>query len=88
VPYTPAGHFAEGKNDPAFRTKLAIGGDLAIQARAAGFVFRVRDQDGFGGEPAEAGRPFVMARKPRRAIWATARMRTPRWPRRPSVVPS
>jgi hypothetical protein len=40
VPYTPAGHFAEGKNDPAFRTKLAIGGDLAIQARAAGFVFR------------------------------------------------
>ena len=25
VPYTPARHFAKGKNDPAFRTKLAIG---------------------------------------------------------------
>ena len=25
VPYTPAKHFAKGKNDPAFRTKLAIG---------------------------------------------------------------
>src|SRR5205807_203474 len=25
VPYTPARHFAKGKNDPAFRTKLQIG---------------------------------------------------------------
>jgi ribosomal protein S18 acetylase RimI-like enzyme len=40
VPYTPARHFAKGKNDPAFRTKLAIGADLAIRARAAGFAFR------------------------------------------------
>ena len=30
VPYTPAGHFAEGKSDPGFRTKLAIGADLAV----------------------------------------------------------
>ena len=36
VPYTPARHFAKGKNDPGFRTKLAIGADLAIRARAAG----------------------------------------------------
>ena len=35
VPYTPAKHFAKGKNDPAFRTKLAIGADLAVRARAA-----------------------------------------------------
>src|SRR5215471_20716851 len=28
VPYTPARHFAKGKNDPAFRTKLAIGAEL------------------------------------------------------------
>src|SRR5712691_3467065 len=28
-PYTPARHFAKGKNDPAFRTKLAIGAGLA-----------------------------------------------------------
>ena len=38
VPYTPARHFAKGKNDPAFRTKLQIGADLAIRARDAGFV--------------------------------------------------
>src|SRR6266550_1083475 len=77
VPYTPARHFAKGKNDPAFRTKLQIGADLAIQARAAGFVFRAvaadsayGDQDGFRGELAEAGLPFVMALKPRRGTWA------------------
>ena len=73
VPYTPAKHFAEGKNDPAFRTKLAIGAALAIQAREAGFVFRAvaadsayGDQDGSRGELAEADLPFVMALKPRR----------------------
>src|SRR6201984_3576749 len=40
VPYTPAKHFAKGKNDPGFRTKLAIGADLAGRAREAGFAFR------------------------------------------------
>jgi len=77
VPYTPARHFAKGKSDPAFRTKLAIGADLAVRARAAGFVFRAvaadsayGDQDGFRSELAEAGLPFVMALKPRRGTWA------------------
>jgi hypothetical protein len=77
VPYTPARHFAKGKSDPAFRTKLAIGADLAIKARAAGFAFRAvaadsayGDQDGFRGELAEAGLPFVMALKPRHGTWA------------------
>ena len=77
VPYTPARHFAKGKSDPAFRTKLAIGADLAVRARAAGFAFRAvaadsayGDQDGFRGELAEAGLPFVMALKPRHGIWA------------------
>src|SRR5580693_5251943 len=77
VPYTPAKHFAKGKSDPAFRTKLAIGADLAVRARAAGFVFRAvcadsayGDQDGFRGELAEAGLPFVMALKPRHGTWA------------------
>ena len=77
VPYTPARHFAKGKSDPAFRTKLQIGADLAAQARAAGFVFRAvaadsayGDQDGFRGELAQAGLPFVMALKPRRGTWA------------------
>ena len=77
VPYTPARHFAKGKNDPAFRTKLAIGADLAIRAREAGFTFRAvvadsayGDQDGFRGELAEAGLPFVMALRPRHGTWA------------------
>jgi DDE superfamily endonuclease len=77
VPYTPAKHFAKGKNDPAFRTKLAIGAALAIRAREAGFAFRAvcadsayGDQDGFRAELSEAGLPFVMALKPRRGTWA------------------
>ncbi len=77
VPYTPARHFAKGKNDPGFRTKLQIGADLAIRAQAAGFAFRAvtadcayGDQDGFRGELAEAGLPFVMALKPHRGTWA------------------
>jgi hypothetical protein len=77
VPYTPARHFPKGKNDPAFRTKLQIGASLAVQARAAGFVFRAvaadsayGDQDGFRGELADAGLPYVMALKPRRGTWA------------------
>jgi DDE superfamily endonuclease len=77
VPYSPARHFAKGKGDPGFRTKLAIGADLAVRARAAGFTFRAvaadsayGDQDGFRGELAEAGLPFVMALKPRRGTWA------------------
>src|SRR5215510_11729824 len=77
VPYTPARHFAKGKNDPAFRTKLRIGADLAVRAREAGFAFRATvadsaygDQDGFRGELAQAGLPFVMALKPRRGTWA------------------
>jgi hypothetical protein len=77
LPYTPAKHFAKGKSDPGFRTKLAIGADLAIRARAAGFTFRAvaadsayGDQDGFRSELAEAGLPFVMALKPRRGMWA------------------
>src|SRR5213595_2489377 len=77
VPYTPAKYFAKGKNDPAFRTKLAIGAELAVQAREAGFAFcavvadsAYGDQDGFRGELAEAGLPFVMALKPRRGTWA------------------
>jgi len=77
VPYTPARHFAKGKSDPAFRTKLAIGADLAVRARAAGFAFRAvaadsgyGDQDGFRRELAEAGLPFVMALKPSHGTWA------------------
>ena len=80
VPYTPARHFAKGKNDPGFRTKLAIGADLAVRARKAGFAFRavVRRQrlrrPGRVPRPSwrEAGLPFVMALRPRRGTWARA----------------
>jgi SRSO17 transposase len=88
VPYTSARHFAKGKNDPAFATKLAIGADLSVRARDAGVVFgAVRadsaygDQDGFRGEFADGGLPFVMALKPRRRPGPMARTRTPRWTR-------
>ena len=71
APYTPARHFAKGKSDPGFRTKLAIGADLAIKAREAGFAFRAvaagsayGDQDGFRSDLAEAGLPFLAALKP------------------------
>jgi SRSO17 transposase len=62
VPYTPAKHFAKG--NPGFRTKLAIGADLVVRAREAGFVFRAvcadsayGDQDGLRSELADAGLP-------------------------------
>jgi len=77
VPYTPARHFAKGKNDPGFRTRLQIAADLAVKAREAGFAFRAvvadcayGDQDGFRAELAQAGLPFVMALKPHRGTWA------------------
>jgi hypothetical protein len=77
VPYTPAAHFAKGKNDPGFRTRLQIGADLAVRAGAAGFAFRAvaadsacGDQDGFRAGLAGAGLPFVMALRPRRGTWA------------------
>jgi hypothetical protein len=79
VPYTPAKYFARGKNDPEFCTKLQIGAELAVRARAAGFTFRAvvadsayGDQDGFRAGLAEAGLPFVMALRPHRGTWARA----------------
>jgi len=77
VPYTPARNFGKVRTTRSFRTKLAIGADLAVKARGAGFAFRAvcadsayGDQDGFRGELADAGLPFVMALKPRRGTWA------------------
>lgn len=74
--YTPAKHFPKGKTDPAFRTKLQIGAELAAQAAGAGIAFRAvaadaayGDQDNFRAELRAAGLPFVMALKPRRGMW-------------------
>ena len=74
VPYTPARHFAKGKNDPAFRTKLAIGAGLAVRAREAGFAFRAVAADSAYGDQVEIRyvlptspdgphRPFCQLRK-------------------------
>jgi DDE superfamily endonuclease len=54
VPYTPTRHFAKGKNDPAFRTKLAIGAGLAIRAREAGVAFRAVARVADAHTPVEA----------------------------------
>ena len=102
VPYTPARHFAKGKSDPAFRTKLAIGADLAVRARAAGFAFRAvaadsayGDQDGFRGELAR-GRAAVRDGPQaaprdlglRRRCAHPGRMRPAPWPGTARTIPA
>jgi len=49
-PYTPASHFARGKADPRFRTKLQIAAELVAQARATGLPCRAVVADSFYGE--------------------------------------
>jgi len=51
-PYTPQHHFAKGKADPAFRTKLRLAGELVATAVAAGIPFRAVVADRFYGEDA------------------------------------
>jgi hypothetical protein len=46
------------------------GQDAGVRVPRGGRRQRLRDQDGFRGELAEAGLPFVMALKPRRGTWA------------------
>ena len=77
VPYTPARHFAKGKNYPGCSApSWRSARTWPIWAREAGFAFRAvaadsayGDQDGFRAELAEAGLPFVMALRPRRGTW-------------------
>ena len=102
VPYTPARHFPKGKNDPAFRTKLAIGADLAVRARDAGFAFRAVC---CGQRLRRPGRVPRRARRRRAAVrdgaqaaprapGPTARTRTPRsmrpgrWPGTGQTTPA
>jgi len=75
-PYTPAHHFAAGKADPAFRTKLAIAVKLIQRAVAAGIPFRAVVADCFYGEDRgvqqgirELGKGYVLALKPSHAWW-------------------
>ena len=78
VPYTPAKHFAKGKNDPAFRTKLADrrgpgGQGPGTRGSRSGRCARTAPtatRTGSAASSREAGLPFVMALKPRRGTWA------------------
>lgn len=75
-PYTPAHHFAQGKSDPKFRTKLAIAVELIQQAVDAGIPFRAVVADCFYGEDhgvqqgiRDLGKGYVLALKPSHAWW-------------------
>ena len=62
----PAKHFAEGKNDPAFRTRLAIGADLAVRARERG------SRSGRSSRTASTGPGRVPRRARRGLLFSTA----------------
>jgi hypothetical protein len=76
-PYTPAHHFAGGKQDPEFRTKLKIAAQLVEQSvQEEGIPFRAVVADSFYGEDegfkeslSELGVGYVMALKPSHAWW-------------------
>ncbi len=77
APYTPASWFAEGKADPAFRTKPQIALDLVDQAQAQEWPFQAVVADCFYGEHrgftsglTQRNVPYVVARKPSHAWWA------------------
>jgi SRSO17 transposase len=75
-PYTPADYFAEGKQDPAFRTKLKIALQLVQRAVQAHISFRAVVADNFYGEDCEFRQGlrdlhvgYVLALKPSHAWW-------------------
>jgi SRSO17 transposase len=75
-PYTPADYFAEGKQDPAFRTKLKIALQLVQRAVQAHISFRAVVADNFYGEDCgfrqglrDLHMGYVLALKPSHAWW-------------------
>lgn len=75
-PYTPAHHFARGKADPEFRTKLKIAAQLVERALADGMKFGAVVADSFYGEDEGFKRKleeldvgYVLALKPSHAWW-------------------
>jgi SRSO17 transposase len=75
-PYTPAHHFAQGKRDPAFRTKLKLAVELVRRALETGVTFRAVVADSFYGEDRgvrqglrELSVGYVLALKPSHTWW-------------------
>jgi hypothetical protein len=75
-PYTPAHHFAKGRNDPTFRTKLQLAVELVDAAQEATIPFRAVVADCFYGEDEELKQGlrerhlgYVLALKPSHAWW-------------------
>ncbi len=75
-PYPPAHHFAAGKQDPAFRTKLKLAVELVRRALETGFVFRAVVADSFYGEDRGVRQGlrdlkvgYVLALKPSHTWW-------------------
>jgi SRSO17 transposase len=75
-PYTPAHHFAKGKADPAFRTKLQLAVELAQRAKEAGIPFRAVVADAFYGKEyvvqqglEQLGLAYVLALPPSHGWW-------------------
>jgi len=78
-PYTPASRLPRGKAAPAFRTKPQLAVGLGDAALAAGFPFRAivadcfyGDHEGFVEALDRADRPYVLALKPQKGMWAPA----------------
>ena len=76
-PYTPQRWFAQGKTDPAFRTKPQIALELVDQARAQLWPFQAvvadclyGDHHGFTRGLTARSVPYVVAHKPSHAWWA------------------
>ncbi len=75
-PYTPAHHFARGKSDPQFRTKLTLALELVDAALEAKVPCRAVVADSFYGEDEELKRGlrerhlgYVLALKPSHSWW-------------------
>jgi SRSO17 transposase len=75
-PYTPAHHFAGGKTDPGFRTKLKMAVELVGRAVQAHLPLRAVVADSFYGEDRgvrrglrELGVGYVLAFNPSHAWW-------------------
>ncbi len=78
-PYTPARRLPRGKADPAFRTKPQVAEELVAAAVAAGVPFRAivadcfyGDHEGFVEALDRGQRPYVLALKPQKGMWAPA----------------